>query len=185
MQPRLLRTLSWLSHTSAATPGAAGASAPPSGTMPCSRVPRSVTQTTLRVSELHRASPACGGHRGGAMQPWLRITLAWLSHTSATTPGAAGASAAPSGTMPCSRLTRSVTQSTLRLSELQHAAARSKPLWRPSLRSHASSVALHVGMAVPHVSHDTSTCRSIGSTVRHDAKLTGATLSHAGNAEAE
>ena len=33
-------------------------------------------------------------------------------------------------------------------------------------------------MAVPHVSHDTRSCRSVGSTVRHDAMLTGATLSH-------
>ena len=38
-------------------------------------------------------------------------------------------------------------------------------------------------MAVPRVSHDTSTCRSVGSTVRHDAMLTGATLSHTGNAD--
>ena len=28
-------------------------------------------------------------------------------------------------------------------------------------------------------------CRSVGSTIRHDAMLTGATLSHAGNAETE
>ena len=40
-------------------------------------------------------------------------------------------------------------------------------------------------MAVPHVSHDTRSCRSVGSTVRHDAMLTGATLSHAGNTESE
>ena len=33
-------------------------------------------------------------------------------------------------------------------------------------------------MAVPHVSHDTRSCRSVGSTVRHDAMLTVATLSH-------
>ena len=40
-------------------------------------------------------------------------------------------------------------------------------------------------LCVPRFSHDTSTCRSVGSTVRHDAMLTGATLSHAGNAESE
>ena len=34
-------------------------------------------------------------------------------------------------------------------------------------------------MAVPHASHDTRRGRSVGSTVRHDAMLTGATLSHA------
>ena len=47
------------------------------------------------------------------------------------------------------------------------------------MRRHATFVAQHVGMAVPHVSRDTRSCRSVGSTVRHDAMLTGATLSHA------
>ena len=59
MEPWLLRTLSWLSHTSAATPAAAGASAAPSGTMPCSRVPRSVTQATMRMSEQQHATSPC------------------------------------------------------------------------------------------------------------------------------
>ena len=40
-------------------------------------------------------------------------------------------------------------------------------------------------MAVWRLNHVTSTCRSAGSTDRHDAKLTGAMLSHAGNAETE
>ena len=53
------------------------------------------------------------------------------------------------------------------------------------MRQHASLVAQHVGMAVPHVSHDIRSCRSVGSTVRHDAKLTADSLSHAGNAEAD
>ena len=53
------------------------------------------------------------------------------------------------------------------------------------MRRHASSVAQHVGMAVPHVSHDIKSCRSVGRTVRHDAKLTGDSLSHAGIAETE
>ena len=39
-------------------------------------------------------------------------------------------------------------------------------------------VAQLVGMAVPRFSRNTSSCRSVGSTVRHDAMLTGATLSH-------
>ena len=98
---------------------------------------------------------------------------------------AAGASAAPSDTTPSSRMPRAVTQATLRLSELQHAAARYKPLRRPSVRRHASLVAQHVGMAVPHVGRDIRSCRSVGSTVGHDAKLTRDSLSHAGNAETE
>ena len=53
------------------------------------------------------------------------------------------------------------------------------------MRRHATFVAQHVGMAVPHVSRDTRSCRSVGSTIRHDAMLTGDSLSHAGNAEAE
>ena len=56
---------------------------------------------------------------------------------------------------------------------------------RLSLRRHATCVAQHVGMAVPHVSHDIRSCSSAGSTVRHDAKLTADSLSHAGNAETE
>ena len=119
------------------------------------------------------------------MQALLLNALAWLPGDSTTSPTAAGVLAAQSDTMPSSRLTRSVTQAPLRLSELQHAAARNKPLWRPSLRRHASLVAQHVGMAVPHVSHDTRSCRSVGSTMEHDSMLTGATLSHAGNAETE
>ena len=70
--------------------------------------------------------------------------------------------------------------------ESESAAARNnKPLWRPPLRRHATLVAQHVGMAVPRVSHDTRSCRSVSSTIRHDAMLTGATLSHADNAETE
>ena len=66
--------------------------------------------------------------------------------------------------------------------ETERAAPRNKLLWRPSLRRHATLVAQDVGMAVPHVSHDTRSCRSVGSTIRHDAMLTGDSLSHAGNA---
>ena len=40
-------------------------------------------------------------------------------------------------------------------------------------------------MAVPHVGHNIRSCRSVASTVRHDAMLTADSLSHAGNAEAE
>ena len=40
-------------------------------------------------------------------------------------------------------------------------------------------------MAVPRFSHDTRSCRSVGSTVRHDAMLTGDSLNLAGNAETE
>ena len=53
------------------------------------------------------------------------------------------------------------------------------------MRRHASSVAQDIGMAVPHVSHDTRSCRSVGGTIRHDAMLTGDSLSHVGNAETE
>ena len=119
------------------------------------------------------------------MQGLLLRTLSWLSGDSTTSPTAAGVLAAPPDTMPSSWLTRSVKQATLRLSELHHAAARNKPMWRPLLRRHASSVAQDIGMAVPRVSHDTRSCRSVGNTIRHDAMLTGATLSHAGNAETE
>ena len=72
--------------------------------------------------------------------------------------------------------------------EAERAAARNKcpkPLWRPSLRRHATFVAQHVGMAVPHVSRDTKSCRSVGSTIRHDAMLTGDWLTQADNAESE
>ena len=44
------------------------------------------------------------------------------------------------------------------------------------MRRHASSVAQHVVMAVPHVSHDVRSCRSVGSTIRHDTKLTADSL---------
>ena len=53
------------------------------------------------------------------------------------------------------------------------------------MRRHATFVAQHVDMAVSHVSHDTKRCRSVGSTIRHDAMLTGDSLSLAGNAETE
>ena len=69
--------------------------------------------------------------------------------------------------------------------EAERAAARNKPSWGASLRRQGSSVAQHVGMAVPHVSHGIRSCRSVGSTVRHDAKLSHTTLSHASNAETE
>ena len=71
------------------------------------------------------------------------------------------------------------------ISESKWAAPRNKLLWRPSLRRHATFVAKHVGMAVPRVSRDTRSCTNVGSTVGHDAMLTGATLSQAGNAESE
>ena len=69
--------------------------------------------------------------------------------------------------------------------EAESAAARNKPSWRPSVRRHASSVAQHVGMAVWRLDHVTNSGRSAGSTVRHDAKLSRATLSHADNAESQ
>ena len=53
------------------------------------------------------------------------------------------------------------------------------------MRQHASSVAQDIVMAAWRLDHVTSSGRSAGSTDRHDAKLTGAPLSHAGNAEAE
>ena len=119
------------------------------------------------------------------MQGLLLRTLSWLSGDSATSPTAAGVLAAPSDTMPSSRLTRSVKQATLRLSELHHAAAHNKPLWRSSVRQHASSVAQDIIMAAWRLDHVANSGRSAGSTVRHDAKLTADTLSHAGNAESE
>ena len=75
----------------------------------------------------HRASASatwnlgCSGHCRGSMQAWLFRTLAWLSGDSTTSPTAAGVLVARSGTTRSSQLTRSVTQATLRLSELQHA----------------------------------------------------------------
>ena len=59
----------------------------------------------------------------------LLSTLSWLSGDSTTSPTAAEVLAAPSDTMPRSRWTRSVTQATLRMSELHHAAPRNKPSW--------------------------------------------------------
>ena len=53
------------------------------------------------------------------------------------------------------------------------------------MRRHATFVAQHVDMAVPRFSRDTRSCRSVGSIVRHDAMLTGDTLSQADNAETE
>ena len=82
-------------------------------------------------------------------------------------------------------VTRSVTQATLRLSELQHAAARNKPSWGAWLRRHARPVAQDVVMAVWRLGHITNSGRSAGSTVRHDAKRMVDSLSHAGNAEDE
>ena len=46
-------------------------------------------------------------------------------------------------------------------------------------------VGQHVGMAVPLVSHNTRSCRGVGSTITHDAKLTADSLRPAGNAESE
>ena len=56
--------------------------------------------------------------------------------------------------------------------ELSHfrSIGRNKLLWRPSLRRHPSFVAQHVGMAVPRFSHDTSTCRNVGSTINCHAQ---------------
>ena len=42
-----------------------------------------------------------------------------------------------------------------------------------------------IGMAVWRLDHVTNSGRSAGSTIRHDAKLTADSLSHAGNAETE
>ena len=53
------------------------------------------------------------------------------------------------------------------------------------MRRHAIVVAQVVGMAVWRLDHVTNSGSSAGSTARHDAKLSRATLSHAGNAEAE
>ena len=53
------------------------------------------------------------------------------------------------------------------------------------MRRHVSSVAQDFGTAVPHISHHVRSCRSVGSTVRHEAKLTADSLSHTGNAEAD
>ena len=116
------------------------------------------------------------------MQALLLRTLSWLSGDSATSPTAAGVLAAPSDTMPSSRLTLSVKQATLRLSELQHATS---PRGGASVRQHASSVAQDIVMAVWRLEHVTHSGRSAGSTVRHDAKLTADSPSHAGNAETE
>ena len=78
-----------------------------------------------------------------------------------------------------------VTQATLRVNELQHTAAHNKPVWRSSLRQHASSLAQDIVMAVWRLGHVTNSGRSVGCTVRHDPKLSQATLSHADNAESE
>ena len=88
-------------------------------------------------------------------------------------------------TMPSCREPHSASQATLRLTELRHATSVPSPGGGPSLRRHASSIAQHVGMAVPRFSHDTRSCRSVGSTVGHDAMLTGDFCSHSGNAETE
>ena len=53
------------------------------------------------------------------------------------------------------------------------------------MRQHASLVAQDIGMAVWRLDHVTNSGRSAGSTIRHDAKLTADSLSHAGNAETE
>ena len=53
------------------------------------------------------------------------------------------------------------------------------------MRQYASSVAQDIVMAVWRLDLVTNSGRSAGSTVRHDAKLTVDSLSHAGNAEAE
>ena len=179
MQPFLLRTLSWLSHTSAATPGAAGASAAPSGTMPCSRVPRSVTQATLRLSELQHAA----GRNKLLWRPSLRRHATLVAqHVGMAVPRFSR------DTRSCRSVGSTIGRAARRAgatlteaaeAETERAAARNKcpkPLWRPSLKRHATLVAQHVGMAVPRFSHNTSSCRSVGSTIRHDAMLTGATL---------
>ena len=53
------------------------------------------------------------------------------------------------------------------------------------MRRHATFVAQDIVVAVPRFSRDTGSCRSVGSTVRHDAMLTGDSLSQADNAESE
>ena len=53
------------------------------------------------------------------------------------------------------------------------------------MRQHARSVAQDIVMAVWRLDHVAHSGRSVSSTIRHDAMLTGATLSHAGNAETE
>ena len=82
-------------------------------------------------------------------------------------------------------MTPSVTQAALRLSELQHAAARNKPSRGAPFRQHASLVAQDIVMAAWRLDHVTNSGRSAGITVRHDARLTADSLSHAGNAETE
>ena len=58
-------------------------------------------------------------------------------------------------------------------------------LWRASVRRHARPVAQDGVTAAWRLDHVTNSGRSAGSTVRHDAKLTGDSLSLAGNPEAE
>ena len=53
------------------------------------------------------------------------------------------------------------------------------------MRPHASLVVQHIGMAVWRLEHVANSGGSAGSTIRHDAKLTADSLSHAGNAETE
>ena len=69
--------------------------------------------------------------------------------------------------------------------ESESAAARNKAMWRSSLTQHARSVAQDDGMAAWRLDHVTNSCRTAGITVRHDAKLPHATLSHAHHAESE
>ena len=58
-------------------------------------------------------------------------------------------------------------------------------MWRPSLRRHATLLAQDIVMAVWQLDHVAHSGRSVGSTIRHDAMLTGDSLTLAGNAETE
>ena len=90
-------------------------------TVPRSRVPHSATQTMLRANELQHATGPCGGHRCGDMQALLLRTWAWLFGDSGTSPAAARTLAVLLGKMPSHHTAPSVTQTSVRANELQHA----------------------------------------------------------------
>ena len=69
--------------------------------------------------------------------------------------------------------------------ESQSDATRNKPVCRSSSRRHAASIAQDVATSVRRIKRDTSSRSSDGGTVRHDAKLARAALSHADNAESQ
>ena len=77
----------------------------------------------LRANQIQQATSPCCNHHRGDMQPPLLRTLPRLSQASSTTPAAAAAMAAPSGTMPCWRVLLSVTHTMLRANQMQHATS--------------------------------------------------------------